>query len=103
MRIIKFGSITFREGQAPNVHDWVVEREDADPANATLEQLLLGFAITWAQQQLTRATNSAVLDVFRENAKKKATSGTQRDACTCAEAVTKDDPYHFRTVCTYAS
>ena len=101
MRIIKFGSITFREGQAPNVHDWVVEREDADPANATMEQLLLGFAITWAQQQLTRATNSAVLGVFRENAKKKAQ--TELTGCRCESAVENEDPYHLQSGCAKVS
>jgi hypothetical protein len=70
MKIIKFGTVTLTEGPV-NIEGWNIQREPNDPKDATDEQLLLGFAITWAQERLTVAVNSAILDVFRDAAKKK--------------------------------
>lgn len=66
MKIIRYGEITFREGQGPDIHGWLVEREPEDPKDATEEQLILGFAITWAQEKFRLALNMAVMDVFRQ-------------------------------------
>jgi hypothetical protein len=73
MKIIQYGEITFREGQGPDVHGWLVEREDSDPADATTEQLILGYAIIWAKEKFQLALNSAAMEVFREIARKKQT------------------------------
>lgn len=70
MKIIRYGEITFREGEGPEIHDWQVEREDGDPADATTEQLLLGFVILWAQEKFKIAMNSAVIRVLIEQAQK---------------------------------
>jgi len=70
MKIHKFGTVILTEGPV-KVEGWNVEREPEDPSDATTEQLILGFAIKWAQERLTVATNSAILDVFRDAAKKK--------------------------------
>jgi hypothetical protein len=73
MRIHAFGTVTLREDQPPLIEGWNIEREPEDPADATDEQLLLGFAITWAQKRFQAALNMAILDVFRrEQEKKKA-------------------------------
>ena len=37
------------------VEGWTVEREPSDPADATTEQLILEFAIPWAQHKLNQA------------------------------------------------
>lgn len=70
MKIHKFGTVILTEGPV-KVDGWNVEREPEDPIDATTEQLLLGFAITWAKERLTAATNDAILDVFRAAAKQK--------------------------------
>ena len=70
MKIHKYGTVTLTEGPV-NIEGWNIQREPDDPKDATDEQLLLGFAVTWAQERLTAATNSAALDVFRDAAKKK--------------------------------
>ena len=70
MKINKFGTVTLTQGNVL-VEGWEIEREPEDPENATNEQLLLGFAIKWAEERLRVATNSAVLEVFRKNAKAK--------------------------------
>lgn len=72
MIIHKYGTVTLREGLPPLVENWNVEREPEDPTDATDEQLLLGFAITWAKERFQAAVNMAVLDVFRQRAAKQA-------------------------------
>lgn len=67
MKIIKYGELTFREGEGPDVHGWIVEREESDPADATTEQLILGFAILWAREKFQKAVNSAVIEVLRQH------------------------------------
>lgn len=71
MKIHKYGVVILSEGQPIRVEDWLIEREPEDPADATNEQLLLGFAIHWAKQKFDAAYNSAAMDVFREMAKNK--------------------------------
>lgn len=66
MKIHKYGTVTLRENLPPLVEGWNIEREPDDPKDATEEQLLLGFAITWAKQRFEAAVNMAVLDVFRK-------------------------------------
>lgn len=70
MKINKYGVVILTEGQ-PRIEGWNIEREPNDPKDATDEQLLLGFAIKWAEERFRVAVNSQVLDVFRDNAKKK--------------------------------
>lgn len=66
MKIIKVGTVLFKDGYGPLIEGWHVEREPADPEDATMEQLLLGFAIAWAQEKFTAAFKSAQMDVFRK-------------------------------------
>lgn len=70
MKIHTFGTVTLTTGPV-KVEGWNIEREPEDPIEATDEQLLLGFAINWAQAQLIKATNDAMLDVFRRAAKQR--------------------------------
>lgn len=70
MRIKQFGTMTLRQGQPPLIEGWLVAREMEDPGEATTEQLLVGFAITWAQERFQEAVNSAAMDVFRERARR---------------------------------
>jgi hypothetical protein len=81
MNIIKHGVVILTEGPV-RVEDWVVEREPDDPTDATIEELLLGFAITWAKQRFDAAYNSAAMDVFRKTAK-------DRYLKTCLEELAK--------------
>jgi hypothetical protein len=71
MKIHKYGIMILREGAGPDIRDWEVEREPEDPTDATDEQLLLGFAITWARARFEAAVTSAAMDVFRKMAAKK--------------------------------
>lgn len=66
MKIHRYGTVTLRENLSPLIEGWNIEREPEDPTDATDEQLLLGFAITWAKQRFEAALNMAVLDVFRK-------------------------------------
>lgn len=68
MKIHQFGTVTLTTGPV-KVEGWNIEREPEDPIEATDEQLLLGFAVRWAQEQLTKAMNAAILDVFRKRTK----------------------------------
>lgn len=77
MKINQYGTVTLREGLPPLIEGWVVERDSNDPEEATAEQLLLGFTITWAKQRFEAAVNMAVLDVFR---KRQALVGAQAKA-----------------------
>ena len=70
MKILKYGVVILTEGPV-RVENWLVEREPEDPADATEEQLLLGFAIEWAQGRFRAALNDATMDVFRALAQKK--------------------------------
>jgi hypothetical protein len=79
MKIIKYGTVILSEGPV-RVEGWNVEREPEDPTDATDEQLLLGFAIYWAQQRFQAAVASAQMDVFRDLAKKKRESTATIDA-----------------------
>lgn len=73
MKIHKYGTVILEHGQPVRVEGWNIEREpDVDPAEATDEQLLLGFAIHWAQDTLRGAVNSALLQVFRDRAARLA-------------------------------
>jgi hypothetical protein len=58
VKIVQYGTVTFSQDQPVDVRDWIVEREPEDPADATPEQLLLAFAIHWAQEKLRNAVNS---------------------------------------------
>jgi len=64
MKINKFGTVILTEGPV-RVEGWNYSREPEDPVDATDEQLLLEFAIPWAQERLRKATNGAVLDVMQ--------------------------------------
>lgn len=64
MRVNKYGVVILTEG-AVRVEDWEVEHEDSDPADATMGQLLLEFAIPWAQNKL----NDAIRDELRKVSK----------------------------------
>ena len=54
MRIIKHGVVILTE-QGVKVEDWVVERENSDPVDATPEQMLLEVVVPWAQHKLNEA------------------------------------------------
>lgn len=69
MKIVTFGQVIIG-CDAIKVTGWNVMREPGDPKEATTEQLILGFAIHWAQQRMSDEVKKAVFDVFRENAKK---------------------------------
>jgi hypothetical protein len=70
MKITRYGTVILTEGPV-RVEDWLVEREPEDPTEATTEQLLLEFAIPWAQGRLQDTVNSAMRDVFREAVNQK--------------------------------
>lgn len=79
MKIQKYGTVILTTGPV-KVDDWIVEREPDDPKDATDEQLLLGFAVKWAQERLTVALNSAILDVFRKQAIQKLAAAAESQA-----------------------
>ena len=64
MRIIKYGVVILSEGDV-RIEGWLMEREADDPEEATNEQLLLGFAVDWAQKRFNVALNNASMDVLR--------------------------------------
>lgn len=66
MKIIRYGTVTFREGVGPQIEGWQIEREPEDPEDATMEQLLLGFAIHWAKEKFDAAMKDATTDVLRQ-------------------------------------
>lgn len=72
MKIHKYGTLTLREGLPPLIEGWNVEREPEDPADATMEQLLTGFVVSWGKERFQAAVNMAILDVFRQRAQKEA-------------------------------
>lgn len=74
MKVIQYGSVVLTPGPV-KVEDWVVEREDSDPAEATNEQLLLEVAIPWAQKKM----NAAILENLQRISKeKKAAQAMQK-------------------------
>jgi hypothetical protein len=73
MKIIKYGVVILSEGPV-RVENWIVDREPDDPEDATMEQLLLGFAIHWAKERFDAALNQASMKAFREILKKKIES-----------------------------
>jgi hypothetical protein len=76
MKIHQYGTVTVVNDGPIKVEGWLVEREPEDPANATTEQLTLGFAIHWAKEKFDAAVKSEVLEVFRANARKAAEGKT---------------------------
>jgi hypothetical protein len=70
MKVIKHGIVILSEGDV-HVEGWLVEREADDPEDATNEQLLLGFAVNWAQERFNAALNNASMDVLRALVKRK--------------------------------
>ena len=70
MKINKFGTLTFVEGEGPRIEGWVVERTPEDPEDATMEQLLLGFVLHWGQKKFEAACQSAAILALRELAAK---------------------------------
>lgn len=70
MKIIQYGTVILTEGPV-KVEGWTIEREPSDPMNATEEQLLLDFAITWAKARLAAAVTSTVLAEARKMAHQK--------------------------------
>lgn len=71
MKITQYGTVTLTTGD-PHIEGWRFEREpDVDPADATNEELLLGFAVCWAQERFNAALQSAQMDVFRKMVKAK--------------------------------
>jgi hypothetical protein len=71
MRIAKYGTVTFTEGDI-KVDGWDVQREDSDPADATNEQLFLAVMLHWAHEKFHQAEQGVVLDLMRRLALKKA-------------------------------
>jgi hypothetical protein len=65
VKITKYGTVTLRQGEGPLIEGWEIEREPDDPKDATPGQLLLAYAITWAEEQFNIAKKHAVTDVLR--------------------------------------
>lgn len=70
MKINRFGHVIITP-TAIKVEGFLIEREPLDPTDATEEQLLLGFAIKWAQDRMAAELKKAVFDVFRRLAIQK--------------------------------
>jgi hypothetical protein len=66
MKIDVYGTVTLRQGAGPLVEDWRVEREPDDPKDATTEQLLLAYAISWAEERFNQAKQQAQTEVVRK-------------------------------------
>ncbi len=66
MKINQYGTIKFRQGAGPSIENWQVEREPEDPKDATTEQLLLAYVISWAEAQFNVAKNQAVSGVLQK-------------------------------------
>lgn len=64
MKITQYGTVTFTQNDV-QVSGWLVEREDADPVEATAEELLLETVIPWAQAKL----NDAIMGNLRRISK----------------------------------
>ena len=64
MKIIKIGTVTFTEGNI-KVDGWLFELEPDDPKDATPEQLLLVYAIHWAQEKFKNALQGATRDLIK--------------------------------------
>ena len=61
MKIIRQGTVTFTGGPV-KIEGWNIQRTPEDPEDATNEQLLLTYAIAWAEEQFKIArTNATVL------------------------------------------
>ena len=73
MKIIRYGNVIISEDQPIRVENWLAEREPTDPADATSEQLLLDFAITWAKNKFQAALNREVIGVMRKRAQQNLT------------------------------
>lgn len=72
MKINRFGQVII-EKETIRVEGWLIEREPADPLDATEEQLLLGFATEWALARMKAELLNAKFDVFRQLARTKLT------------------------------
>lgn len=70
MKIHKYGVVILTAGPV-QVEGWQVEREPNDPEDATTEQLLLAFAIHWAQERFKANLNRESMKAFREIVKRK--------------------------------
>ena len=64
MKINKIGVVVFTDGDI-KIEGWQAEREDSDPADATNEQLLLAYAIHWANEKFRQAGQGATLELMR--------------------------------------
>ena len=71
MKITKFGTLTLSEDAGPKIEGWEFERQPSDPAEATNEQLLLGFVISWGKKKFDDAVKSAVMEMLRHAAQEK--------------------------------
>ena len=65
MRITKTGVVIFTEN-AVKVEGWLFELEPDDPKDATPEQLLLAYAIHWAQEKFKNALQGATQDLIKK-------------------------------------
>lgn len=67
MRIHKYGTVTIHaDSPVATVEGWNVEREVTDPKDASDEQLLLAYAITWAKDRFEKAVTTETFKQFRE-------------------------------------
>lgn len=64
MKIIRHGVVIFTQGDI-KIEGWNIEREPSDPADATDEQLLLAYAIHFAQEKFKSAMQGATMDLIR--------------------------------------
>jgi hypothetical protein len=70
MIVHRFGAVILTKGKV-QVEGWNIEREpDKDPADATDEQLLLGYAVNWALETLKAELKKTAYDVFRNMVKR---------------------------------
>lgn len=70
MKIIKYGTVTVAQGPI-RIEGWLVQREDTDPPEPTIEQLLLVTATDWALTQLKLALEQARVAAFKEMLKRE--------------------------------
>lgn len=70
MKVTQFGQVIFTQGDI-KIENWRIEREPDDPKDATDEQLLLAYAIHFAQEKFASAMTGATMELIRKLARQK--------------------------------
>ena len=80
MKIVKYGHVIITEKRMTRIEDFVMQREDTDPAEASSEQLVAATAVEWALKKLQKEYNDALLaGLIKTSSQKKAELAAKKE------------------------